>query len=111
MPIPTKEDLVRYGKDYKSAATFYRVSERTIRRWMVNMEIYKPKDGYKPGKLNQSIARQIRVLYDTDKYTQTALAEKFKVTQAIIGRIINNLIYKTELKLGGTAEVKFNVEK
>ena len=101
-----KEELAVYGKNYKEAAIFYRVSERTIRRWMKSLKIYLPKEGYYPGKLDMITAQKIRDLYNTDKYTQTELAKRFKVSQGTIGKIINNLIYRADLMIGGSAEAK-----
>jgi DNA-binding MarR family transcriptional regulator len=102
-----KEELICYGKDYKSAANFYHVSERTIRRWMTSFGIYKPDHSYHPKKLNMEMANSIRQLYNTDKYTQIQLAKKFKVSQGTIGRIVNNFIYKNGLTIGGKAEVVY----
>ena len=106
-----KEELICYKNNYKDAAIFYRVSERTIRRWMKTFGIYKPKEGYHPGKLDIMIARKIRELYNTDKYTQAALAKKFEVSQGTIGKIVNNVIYRADLLIGGTAEVNYGFKK
>lgn len=45
-------------------------------------------------KLNQEIANQIRVLYQTGKYTQTQLGTMFSVSHVAIGNIINNKRWK-----------------
>ena len=106
-----KQELICYGKDYKAAAAFYRVSERTIRRWAQNLDIYEPRKGYQPNKLNMIIARRIRNLYNEDQYTQTELAKKFGVCQGTIAKIVNNVIYRTDFTISGKAEVKVHVNE
>lgn len=45
-------------------------------------------------KVNIEIAREIRRLYKTEKYTQPQLAEMFKISSSIIHRIIINKAWK-----------------
>jgi len=70
----------------------------------------KTKKGYGACKLNMDKANKIRVLYATDKYTQQKLGKMFGVSQPLIGRIINNKVYKSykaDLCFGGSADVIF----
>lgn len=58
-------------------------------------------------KLTLEDARKIRRLYATDQYTQQRLAEMFKVSQVMIGRIINNKAHVDHaVGFGGECEVK-----
>lgn len=77
----------------------------TINRWKREYKLINVK--CKKGKLSRATAKRIRQLYDTDNYTQARLAEMFGVTQAMIGRIINNKAY-VERYLGfqGGADVQ-----
>lgn len=103
--MPTKEDLLLYADKIEVAAKEYKVSTRTIRRWLGKEGIYKPKTGYGPGKLDAATASEIRRLYQTDEFTQSELAIKFNVTQAMICRIVNNKAYHIDLIIGGKADI------
>lgn len=99
-----KEKLLELG--LKEAAEYFNVSERTIRRWKEFLEIYDPEVKYRPGKVGKEIATQIRNMDRSDKYTQKELAEIFNISQPMIGKIINNVAYRTGIS--GSAEVRIN---
>ena len=99
---PNKEELRKY--DIPTAAKKFEVSTRTIRRWLAQEGIYNPKPGYGPGKLDKNKAAEIRRLYFVENYTQIKLAKIHGVTQAMIGRIVNNLAYKVDLRVQGSAD-------
>lgn len=102
-PKPTKEELTAYKNKIKVAANKFKVTERTIRRWMSSYGLYNPNDG--PGKLDPKKAGKIRKLYRTKDYTQSKLADLFNVTQAAICKIINNKTYPGHgLSLSGQAQ-------
>ena len=103
---PTKTDLQPYQNELHAAAVQFRVSTRTIRRWMAEVGLYNPRSGFGPGKLSANKAAEIRYLYRTDQFTQVELAERFQVTQAMICRIVNNLAYPIDLMIAGAAEYK-----
>jgi DeoR/GlpR family transcriptional regulator of sugar metabolism len=104
---PTKKELLPYSSDLKKAAKRFNKSERTIRRWLKEAKIYSPKENFGPGKLNQEQAVKIRNLDATGEYTQMELADMFEVTQATIGRVLNNIYYKTMLHITGNADAKW----
>lgn len=93
--------------ELKEAAEYFEVSERTIRRWKKILEIYVPNSKYNPGKVGKEIATQIRNLDRSDNYTQKELAEIFDISQPMIGKIINNVAYRTGIS--GSAEVRVNL--
>jgi len=101
---PTKNELLPYIADLGSAAKRFNKSERTVRRWLKEYELWVPRENYGPGKLKEH-AKAIRALDATGKYTQMNLAEMFGVTQAAIGRVLNNIYYKTMIQITGEADV------
>jgi len=101
---PSKEELYNYQTDIKGAATYFQVTEQTIRRWLKYYKIYFPKQNYGPKKISKSIIQEIRKLHHT--YTQKKLGEKFGLTQAMIGRIINNISHKTDIHFGANANLQ-----
>jgi transposase len=103
--IPKLDELKPYTNDPKMAAKKFEVSERTIKRWLTFYKLYEPKNS-QPNKLNKAKANIIRDL-DIQGYTQKELAKMFNVSQANIGRIINNIYYKTHIHLKGSAIVKW----
>lgn len=105
---PSKDELEKYQNNLAGAAKAFDVSERTIRRWLEAEGLYKPTEGYGPNKLTPKQVDEIRHLHTVKKYTQAQLGKKFGVTQATIGRIINNIYHKrADLKIGGTAVVSY----
>lgn len=54
----------------------------------------KAREGWCPGKIGMRKAQEIRMLYGTDKYTQKQLAVMYRVSVAIIWRILNDKIYR-----------------
>jgi len=102
--LTKKDKLLELG--LKEAAEYFKVSERTIRRWKERLEIYIPEEKYRPGKVGKEVATQIRNMDRSDNYTQKELAEIFHISQPMIGKIINNVAYKTGIS--GTAEVRIN---
>ena len=110
--IPSKDQLLPYINNIKEAAMTFGKSEKTIRRWMQTHEIYVVKDGYRPNKLSNIIARKIRHLDNMGCYTQTQLAVMFGVSQATIGRIVNGIYYKqVGSVIGGEASVEFKIKE
>lgn len=92
---PTKEEFENWSD--RMIAAKYACSVRTVQRWRKKLSLKRP--GWGPGKLRGK-AREIRLLYNEDKHTQEQLARMFGVSQAAIGRIVNNLSYP-ERSLGG----------
>jgi len=105
---PTREELEKFQNDLAGGATAFGVSERTIRRWLEAEGLYRPMEGYGPNKLTTKQVDEIRHLHTVKKYTQAQLGKRFGVTQATIGRIINNIYHKkADLKIGGAAIVSY----
>ena len=52
---------------------------------------YKPGTDHPNAKLSEDDIREIRKLYFETNITQQKIADRFKVSQAQIGRIINGL--------------------
>lgn len=59
---------------------------------------------YGPKRLAKEQAWQIRTFYDSGLYTQTQLAEMFKVSQSLICKIVNNQVHKPPSHLEVTGE-------
>lgn len=97
---PDKKELLKYKNDIKGAALFYKKSERTIRRWLKNENLYNPNINYKPNKLSINDVEKIRNKYN-EGINQVNLAKEYNVSQACIANIINFKTYKTNIKLGG----------
>ena len=97
---PSKEELIKY-QGIKNAAEHFQVTEQTVRRWLKHYGIYHPKKNYGPKKITKSIIQEIRKLHHD--YTQKKLGEKFGLTQAMIGRITNNISHKTDIHFGANA--------
>jgi len=55
-------------------------------------------------------AREIRQLYFTENFTQQQLADRYGVSQAAIGRVVNNITYREERTLGIGGESPCSVE-
>lgn len=102
--IPSKEVLLPFVENLSAAAIEFNKSTRTIRRWLDHYEIYKPNKKYSPGKLDNKKASEIRRL--EKDFTQAELAEKFGVSQPLIGRVINGEIYRSSIISGETFTLK-----
>lgn len=100
--LTKKDKLIEL--DIKEAAKFFNVSERTIRRWKEKLGIYEPEEKYRPGKVGKEVAAEIRRMERSDEYTQKELAEIFNISQPMIGKIINNVAYRSGIS--GIAEVR-----
>lgn len=90
----------------KEAAKMFGVSERTIRRWQQKLGEYSPSEKHKPHKINRLIATNIRELDRSGNYTQKKLAEIFEISQPMIGKIVNNLAYRSGLTGSAEARIK-----
>ena len=101
---PNKEELACFSCDIKSAAEKWEVSERTIRRWLQAENLYKPRKGFGPGKLKNKEIEEIRRLKSS--YTQAQLGKMFNVSQAMVGRIVNNISHPVDMKIRGFATVR-----
>jgi hypothetical protein len=99
-------NLNDFGNDYESAAKYFEVSTRTIRRWKQKEGTYQPKPGYGPNKLSKDQVKKIKSLGDS--YNQTQLAKMFGVTQAMIGRILNNVSHKSDFMITGSGIYSFH---
>ena len=104
--MPSKEELLPYVDDRKSAAEKFDVSVKTISRWMKENGIYKPKKNYGT-KLNLEKARDIRKKYEDGQEIKD-LAKEYHVTFSAISRIIQNITY-TDLKETAIVSVTYNI--
>lgn len=104
----TKEQLIPFKDNIEEAAIEFGKSARTIRRWLQKFDLYNPQEKYRPGKITKEKAAEIRQLERYANLTQTEIAKKYEISQAMVGRIINNLAYKSDFKFGGFTAVKFN---
>ena len=63
----------------------------------MSINIYDRKDmrggGYAKRKFTYEEAQLIRTQYDTGKYTQEDLAQKYRVSQSIINKILRRKTY------------------
>lgn len=72
-------------------------------------KVKRARKNYGRYKLTMDDARAIRKLYFSDNHTQSQLAQMFGVTQAMIGRIVNNKAHIDHaVGFGGECEVKVN---
>lgn len=72
----------------------------------------KAKEGWFPGKLNFTKAREIRCKYMSGLYQQRELAEIYEVSLSTICKVVNNKIYPEPIfSLGGGAEYKIITPK
>ena len=96
--VPSKQELQSHTD--KELALRYRCSVRTVQRWRKKLNIKRP--GWGPRKLNMDKAREIRRRYWDDNLTQQELAELYQVSQAAIGRVVNNITYpEKKFEFGG----------
>lgn len=102
-----REELIKFNGNIKEASLFFNKSERTIRRWLKKEGLYNPNKNYIPNKLSQEDANKIRNEY-VNNINQNDLAIKYNVSQATIANIINNKIYKYNLKLSGSFDYKYS---
>jgi transposase len=100
----TKQELEPFSNDLEGAAERFGKSTRTIRRWLQHHGLYQPNEKYRPGKTTKEIAYEIRRL-DFEGLTQEAIAKKFNISQVMVGKIINNIAHRIELKVSGSAIV------
>lgn len=101
--IPDKKKLIKYKNNIKKAASFFKVTEKTIVNWFKKYNIYKPKKNYGCNKLNFKKALEIRDLHKNGLSLKD-ISKKYKVSVATISKIINNITYK-EIKDTSTANV------
>jgi DNA-binding XRE family transcriptional regulator len=104
---PKKEELILYQNNILGVSEHFNVSKRTARRWLKRHNLLESKNCV-PNKLKDCYL-EIRRL--EDKYTQKQLAEMYDVTQAAIGKIVNNISYKTNLQIKGSAIVNYGSQK
>ncbi len=91
----------------KELAEKYSCSTRTIQRW--RRKLQNKRFGWGPGKLNMEKAREIRDLYRQKGLTQVVLAKMYHVSQAAIGRVVNNVSYpEKNVGLSGTSPCVVN---
>jgi response regulator of citrate/malate metabolism len=67
----------------------------------------------RPKGLNNKTVARIRDNYNKGRFTQQELADKFKVSQSTICKIVNNYIHKSDdsdFIMGGAAKVKLVIE-
>lgn len=102
----TYEELLPYVNNLIEASIKFNKSERTIRRWMKKYGIYFPKEQYRPGKIDKKKADEIRRLERSSELTQKEIGEIYGISQAMVGKIINNQAHITNLKIGGEANAK-----
>jgi response regulator of citrate/malate metabolism len=103
---PTKPELQPYEHDIKGAAKTFNITEQTVRRWLKYYNIYHPRNNYGPKHIHKNIISEIRKIARTDKYTQKELGSKFGLSQAMIGRIINEISHHTDLHLGANSDLQ-----
>ena len=101
---PTKNELIQFQHDIKSMAQFFDVTEQTVRRWLKYYDLYQPKENYGPKKIPHTTIIEIRKL--ADKYTQKELGKRYNLSQAMIGRIINNLAHPVDIRFTASAYVE-----
>ena len=99
--IPTKAELVSYNGDKNSIAKDFDVTSRTAYRWLKHHNLDRQKNNFRPRKLDEKKAKEIRRLHANGIPAKT-LAKSFGITVAAIGRVLNNITYK---EIRETAEI------
>ena len=102
---PSKAELQLFVADYKSAANQFKVSEKTVSRWMKSEGLHEVKENYGV-KLNLEKAREIRLKHSEGVEIKD-LALQYNVTFSTISRIIHNITY-TEIKETAKVKVIYN---
>jgi hypothetical protein len=103
--LPSCEELETLSD--REIGSKYGCSTRTVQRWRKKLGVKRP--GWGPGKLDMEKACEIRRLYFEEGKTQQELADMFGVSQAAIGRVVNNITYKERtLGLGGESPCSVN---
>jgi len=104
---PPKEKLEPFVNDRQMAAEKYKVSERTVSRWMQYYGILERKNNMGCNKLDANKAHEIRQKR-SEGATLKELAEEFGVTFSTISRIIHNINYKELSKDTAQVRVVYN---
>ncbi len=103
--LPKKEELTPFAHDIKGGAIYFNKSERTIRRWLQKHKIYFPDVKYRPGKVSKEMAKEIRAM---EHLPQAEIGKKYNISQAMVGRIINQINHKPDLSLSGSWKVNIS---
>ena len=79
-----------HSKEFCEKMSKYRVGQKH------SEETRRKMSGENNGrsKLNLEAVKEIRIKYNTGKYSQKKLAEKYNISISTINRIINNLLWK-----------------
>ena len=81
----------------------------SIEEVMKLVKYLKQSQHQRPNKLNLEKAQEIRQKYFQDNLTQQELAVIYHVTQAAIGRVVNNITYKeNKFAFGGESDFIVN---
>jgi transposase len=102
---PLKSELQLFVSDYKSAAIHFKVSEKTVSRWMKIEGLHKAKENYGV-KLNLEKAREIRLKHSEGAKIKD-LSSQYNVTFSTISRVIHNITYP-EIKETAKVKVIYN---
>lgn len=88
--MKSKEEIAPYAQNIALGVTELGISRRTLVRWLEHYGLYITKP-----KLTDEQAKEIRKLHD-EGATRKQLADRFEITVAAIGRIINNIHHRIE---------------
>ncbi len=106
---PNLPEMLKTMTD-QELSELYCCSIKTIQRWRKRLGVSLKNEGWGPGKLDMQKAKTIRRMYNEGTYTQQELGQLFGVSQALIGRIVNNLVYKEKANIGFGGESVYKVE-
>jgi|688.fasta_scaffold164289_4 predicted XRE-type DNA-binding protein len=116
MPKPSKIKSLNISKEElieilancarKDICNYFEISERTLDRIIKDYDMAKMNHG--PKNLSSQIISDIRNLYQTGKYKQKEIAEKYNISQSMVSKIVNNQSHKKTnyFKVSGNALVK-----
>ncbi len=106
--MASKEEL--FSMTDRQVAALYTCSIRTVQRWRKRLNVKRP--GWGPGKLDMEKARRIRSHYFVEGLTQQEIADLYGVSQAAIGRVVNNVTYAEKVfGLVGESTCVFTVKE
>jgi transposase len=90
---PSKKELSLFINNRKEAAGHFKVSERTIIRWLQSYGLYFPKVNYGCKKISKEDSEEIREKHRAGRGMKF-LAEDYKVTVSTVSRIIHHITHR-----------------
>lgn len=107
----TKSELCKLlgSRTRREISDSFGVSERTLDRIIRDNHLGRPNYGRK--MLSGEVVEEIRKAYWHSDCTQQDLSKKFKISQSLVSKIINNKSHKvSHLKISGEASAHMRIK-